>query len=168
MHSLLRGLKRSMMASNVEVVTGEDNTKKFISAWDAAVKRGLTKIGMQAERYAKEEITRQKAVDTGRLRNSITYLVRLSEKAVYVGTNVEYGKYVELGTGRQAETGGNPMILNDPPKMVHRSTDFLENHVSHYSITTKQHAEIIPEVLAKNNSNASEFTKEFVELLKKV
>ena len=44
------------MSSNVEIVTGEDNTKQFLSAWNAAVKRGLTKIGMQAalpERSAK-------------------------------------------------------------------------------------------------------------------
>lgn len=44
--------------------------------------------------YAKKKCP----VDTGRLRNSITHVVRASEKAVYIGTNVEYGPYVELGT----------------------------------------------------------------------
>lgn len=40
-------------------------------------------------------------VDTGRLRNSINYKVASDEDAVYVGTNVEYAPYVELGTSKQ-------------------------------------------------------------------
>lgn len=46
--------------------------------------------------------------------------------------------------------------------------EFLSTHVSIYSVLGKNDSEIIPEVLAKNNSTASVFTKEFVELLKKV
>jgi HK97 gp10 family phage protein len=34
------------------------------------------------------------------LRNSITYQVDTEEGAVYVGTNVEYAAYVELGTSK--------------------------------------------------------------------
>ena len=112
------------MPSNVEIVTGEDNTKQFLSAYDAAVKRGLTKIGMQAERFAKQLCP----VDTGRLRNSITHAT--DGKSVIIGTNVEYGKYVELGTGRQAETGGNPMIKGHKPHPYLRPA--ATNHVSEY------------------------------------
>ncbi len=43
------------------------------AAKDAAVKKALEMIGLQAEGYAKENITRVGAVDTGRLRNSITH-----------------------------------------------------------------------------------------------
>ena len=40
------------------------------------------------------------AVDTGRLRNSITNKVVENELAVYIGTNVEYAPYVEYGDMR--------------------------------------------------------------------
>lgn len=46
---------------------------------------------------------------------------------------------------------------------------FLFEHVSAYSVQTnknKKYKEVIPEILAKNNSDSSEFTKEFVRLLK--
>lgn len=46
---------------------------------------------------------------------------------------------------------------------------FLFEHVSAYSVQTnknKKYKEVIPEILAKNNSDASEYTKEFVRLLK--
>ena len=49
-------------------------------------------MGIACEGYAKALCP----VDTGRLRNSITHTQ--DSKYAYVGTNVEYGKYVELGT----------------------------------------------------------------------
>ena len=71
-----------------------DNRKAFKSAFNQALARALEEIGLTAEGYAKKACP----VDTGRLRNSITHVIRPSEKAVYIGTNVEYGPYVELGT----------------------------------------------------------------------
>ena len=71
-----------------------DNTALFQSALERAIHNALEEIGDKAEYYAKELTP----VDTGRLRNSITYDVKTDEKAVYVGTNVEYAEYVELGT----------------------------------------------------------------------
>lgn len=71
----------------------KDNTKEVLSELEKAYERALTRIGMQAEGYAKKECP----VDTGRLRNSITNEIEKNEKAVYIGTNVEYGKFVELG-----------------------------------------------------------------------
>ena len=42
------------------------------------------------------------SVDTGRLRNSISHTV--DGEAAYIGTNVEYAPYVELGArGRQGK-----------------------------------------------------------------
>ena len=38
------------------------------------------------------------SVDTGRLRNSISHAV--DGEAAYIGSNVEYAPYVELGTSR--------------------------------------------------------------------
>lgn len=45
------------------------------------------------------------AVHTARLRNSIDYFVDEAELIGYVGTNVEYAIYVEMGTGEFAENG---------------------------------------------------------------
>lgn len=83
--------------SDVEIVA--DNTDQVIEALGIAMARGLEAIGIQAEGHAKALCP----VDTGRLRNSITHVVDSGEKAAYIGTNVEYGPYVELGTSRQKE-----------------------------------------------------------------
>lgn len=74
----------------------KDNTDEVLRGLSDAVERALTRIGLAAEGYAKKECP----VDTGNLRNSITNEVVQSEKAVYIGTNVEYAAYVELGTVR--------------------------------------------------------------------
>ena len=74
----------------------KDNTDEVLKGLSDAVERALTRIGLSAEGYAKKECP----VDTGNLRNSITHEVVQSEKAVYIGTNVEYAAYVELGTTR--------------------------------------------------------------------
>ena len=72
----------------------KDNTDEVLKGISDAVERALTRIGLSAEGYAKKECP----VDTGNLRNSITHEVVQSEKVVYIGTNVEYAAYVELGT----------------------------------------------------------------------
>ena len=81
--------------ADVEVI--EDNTELVAKEMESAIAQALTAIGLSAERYAKAECP----VDTGRLRNSITNVVDAVGKAVYIGTNVEYGPYVELGTSRR-------------------------------------------------------------------
>ena len=72
--------------------TTKDNTKEVLSALDKAIERGLEAIGLTAEGYAKKETP----VDTGRLRNSISHAT--DKEAAYIGTNVEYAPYVELGS----------------------------------------------------------------------
>lgn len=62
---------------------------------ESACQRALEKCGMVAEGYAKKLCP----VDTGNLRKSITHMVNDGEKAAYIGTNSEYGVYVECGTG---------------------------------------------------------------------
>lgn len=81
--------------SDVEIKA--DNTKQAAQGIESAIQRALEKIGLTAEGYAK----RLCPVDTGRLRNSITHQSD-GKDSVYIGTNVEYGKYVELGTRRAA------------------------------------------------------------------
>lgn len=57
------------MASQISFQILEDNTEKVIDFSDQAVERGLIKCGMYAEGVAKGLVN----VDTGRLRNSITW-----------------------------------------------------------------------------------------------
>ena len=54
------------MAKNIEY---RDNTEEVLNALEAAIRRGNEAIGMTAERHAKKKCP----VDTGRLRNSLTY-----------------------------------------------------------------------------------------------
>lgn len=72
-----------------------DNSRMVLQAMKSPIGNALEKIGLTAERYAKESAP----VDTGRLRNSITHEV--DEKDVYIGTNVEYAPHVEFGTVKQ-------------------------------------------------------------------
>jgi HK97 gp10 family phage protein len=112
--------------------TYKDNTDEVLSALEKAIENGLKAIGMTAEGHAKRKITDYPAVDTGRLRNSITYALsgekpsksyyydnsgnaylnegaapKDKEKAVYIGTNVEYASHVELGTSKM---GARPFL----------------------------------------------------------
>lgn len=75
----------------------EDNTDEVKKAVGDAIGRALAKIGMTAENYAKALCP----VDTGNLRNSITF--DTDEDTVTIGTNVEYAPYIELGTGKEYE-----------------------------------------------------------------
>ena len=78
--------------------TYKDNTGEVLAALKKAKKRGLEAIGLTAEGHAKKDTP----VDTGRLRNSINHAT--DDDAAYIGTNVEYAPYVELGArGRQGK-----------------------------------------------------------------
>ena len=72
----------------------KDYSKEVLAALEKGKRNALTAIGVTAETYAKQETP----VDTGRLRNSISHSV--DGEAVYIGSNVEYAPYVELGTSR--------------------------------------------------------------------
>lgn len=78
------------------VAVNQDNTEQAAQGIESAIGIALEKIGLLAEGYAQMKCP----VDTGNLRGSITHEVDAGEKAVYVGTNVEYAPYVELGTSK--------------------------------------------------------------------
>lgn len=69
-----------------------DNSGEVLRELERKKARALEAVGITAERFAK----RLTPVDTGRLRNSMSHTVVGSD--VYIGTNVEYGPYIELGT----------------------------------------------------------------------
>jgi len=96
---------------DVKVVSNKDEVLK---AKAEDIERALETIGLVAERYAKGYAP----VDTGRLRNSISHDVSTEEQAVYVGTNVEYAPYQELGTRFQP---GTPFLR-----------PAIENHLDEY------------------------------------
>lgn len=116
-----------------------DNSKIFKNAKDQAVARALENMGKTAERHAKEKCP----VDTGRLRNSITHATTAysgqgtytdregnsysdatatgtpKKNEVYIGTNVEYAKYIEEGSSRNKNA-------------VHFLRDAAANHSEEY------------------------------------
>lgn len=111
---------------------------EVIQAKDEAVAKALETIGRVAERYAKELCP----TDTGRLKNSISH--ETDDDTVYVGTNVEYAPYVEIGTGKFAEGGGGrptPWSYQDDKGNWHTTNGMkpqpylkpaIENHLDEY------------------------------------
>lgn len=105
------------MSNVVEVKV--DNTKVFASQLDTAVLRALEAVGIDVQGIAYKNAP----YDTGRLRDSITHVVSNDEKAVYIGTNVEYAPYQELSTSRMpAANGGRGYLrpaVNDNKQRIH-------------------------------------------------
>lgn len=97
-----------------------DNHDKFINALAHQLRDAMNEVGQQAVARAKETVP----VDTGNLQNSINYSV--SDNGVKVGTDVEYGKYVELGSVRN-------------PAASHFLRDAMQNHTNEYKQTIKSH-----------------------------
>ena len=115
-----------------EIIIKNDNTRQVLNELESAIERALELCGYQAERNAKKNLYANHGVDTGLLRNSITFALDGGEtnisaykadkgdgegsysgsmpkesgkgvRSVVIGTNVEYGPYVELGTSRSKE-----------------------------------------------------------------
>lgn len=112
-----------------------DHTDEIIKALKEASKKALMEVGMEASGDVAEFMTDKGIVDTGLLRNSITFALdgesaqigsyqsgntnkkgkpvpvvkgsytgtapKTENRTVYIGTNVEYAKYVQYGTSKQ-------------------------------------------------------------------
>ena len=122
----------------------ESNLPKVKAELAERIPAILEAIGSQAEGNAITEITNMEAVDTGRLRNSITFATKDAQGvpntqpkmhanpedykprstpeqgAVYIGTNVEYASYIELGTSRMPS---RPFLKNAIEKYQHEYKD---------------------------------------------
>lgn len=92
---------RGMTSDNAYIEVIEDNNKLVAKLMHEAIAKALETVGILAEGHVIGWMTREKVVDTGRLRNSITHALQ-GDKSVAVGTNVEYGPYVHQGTSRMA------------------------------------------------------------------
>ena len=78
-------------------------TVKFESHKDKLTKEEEEKINAWLDAIGQDAVSTTLPfvpVDTGRLKNSIAHEVSESEKAVYIGTNVEYAVYQEVGTSK--------------------------------------------------------------------
>ena len=80
----------------MKITISEDNTEEIARLATEAGKAALETCALIAEAYA----IKLCPVDTGRLRGSITHGVDMGELCAYIGTNVEYAPYQELGTSR--------------------------------------------------------------------
>ena len=83
-----------------------DHSAEVAAALEEALQRGLEKCGLTAEGYAKRICDGFKHA-TGTLSNSITHQIDTGTQTVYIGSNLEYAPYVELGTGKYYP-GGRP------------------------------------------------------------
>lgn len=116
-----------------------DNSKVVKKRLEEAFLKALERCGMQAEGYAKDLVP----VDTGNLRNSISHRVDEKEKVVYIGTNSEYGAYVELGTGKHYKGGRqDPWVYQDEDGRWHhtngqRAQPYLKPAVADHKQTYK-------------------------------
>lgn len=108
-----------------------DNSGQVLKEFERKVDLALKLIGADCERFAKEQCP----VDTGRLRNSITYATSTfmgqgtysdnqnnifddatakttpDDKTVYIGSNVEYAEVVEF-RDMEHETGNAHFLKN--------------------------------------------------------
>lgn len=73
-----------------------DNSGKVKEEFEKACLKAMEECGMVAEGYAKELAP----VDTGNLRNSISHTVDDSGYSAYIGSNISYAAFQELGTVR--------------------------------------------------------------------
>ena len=87
----------TISADNTEAVLQELSTKReaILEAW-----------GIQGVGAVQDIITSEDRIDTGAMRNDISHQVDLNDQSVYIGTNIEYAIYHELGTGIYLEGGG--------------------------------------------------------------
>lgn len=104
------------MAEIVDFKIVSDNTEQVIKLTKEAARRALTVIGLKCERYAKNLCR----VDTGLLRNSITYAISGEEAAVgeYRADNPKAG-----GVAAGAYSGTAPAAQNPNELAVYVGTN---------------------------------------------
>lgn len=79
----------------------QNNLEQARSAMNSAMVAALSEMGLTCEAFAKGMCP----VDTGRLRNSITWALDAGGNRVFVGTNVEYAYSVHEGTESNSNKG---------------------------------------------------------------
>ena len=124
-----------------------DNSEATLQEFERATQAALEACGQQAASHAKQNLTAAGRVDTGALRNSVNSAV--SGKAAYVGTNMSYAKFHEMGTGIYIAGGRkSPWAYQDNKGNWHRTRGvspihFIKNavadHVAEYKRIIQQY-----------------------------
>lgn len=122
-----------------------DNSGEVLEAFKNQLAVALEAVGTQAESHAKQVISDSlvygntdltkygekdnSRVDTGRLRNSVSHTVQ--QEDVYIGTNLDYAPYHELGTGIYASQPGGrktPWVYYDRHGKAHKTRGLYPLH----------------------------------------
>lgn len=127
----LRKRKRIKNMADMNFEIKVDNTDAILKATDEAIYNALQTIGNKAADYA----AGLAPVQTGNLKNSMTSEVSQEEKAVYVGTAVEYAPFVEFGhhqeVGRYVPDIGKRLVREFVPAKPFLKPA-IENHLDEY------------------------------------
>ena len=78
-----------------------NNIPKLKKTIGVGVERALNAVGEFIQGEAQDRVP----IDTGALQTSLDYGVNMERQDVRIGTNIEYGPYVEFGTGKYAKNG---------------------------------------------------------------
>lgn len=117
--------------ASMEFEIRADNTKEIIKATDEAIYNALEIIGNKAADYA----AGLAPVETSNLKQSLTSEVSMEEKAVYVGSDVEYAPFVEFGhhqqVGRYVPELGKRLVREFVPAKPYLKPA-IENHLDEY------------------------------------
>ena len=137
------------MANNVASVRIESHIEEVNEEMLAKVEEWLEGVGEDAAGTAAG--IPNFPVDSGRLKNSINWataeahgggdspLETPEEKAVYIGTNVEYAVYHEFGSGKYAENGSQakriPWAFKDKNGNWHLTSGVPARHFLQFGMT---------------------------------
>ena len=131
--------------ADIDIIV-KDNSGEIARQFKQLVQIALETVGTQAESHAKQIVSDfvvygkvdipkgyhekdNSRVDTGRLRNSIAHAVHGHD--AYVGSNLEYAAYHELGTGIYASQPGgrqSPWVYFDRKGKAHTTRGLLPIH----------------------------------------
>lgn len=127
--------------ANIEIKITEDNVDAILQATDEAIYNALETIGNMAADYA----AALAPVDTSNLKNSIDSEVNMDEKAVYIGTDVEYAPYVEFGhhqkVGRYVPQIGKRLVREFVPGKPFLAPA-IKNHLDEYKAVLEEELNI--------------------------
>lgn len=117
----------------------ESHAFEYKSGIESRIGLILEALGIEASGIAQENLRNSVSeFATGNLENRTTYYVDKSSDSVYIGTNVEYGIYVELGTGIYASEGNGrktPWMWVDEKGVGHWTHGIKPKHFLKRAIT---------------------------------
>lgn len=127
------------MARNNNTIQFTDNSGKVIQKLDDAIKAFLYEAGGEVASQAK----RNSRVDTGQLKSSWTYRVKVTRNEVEIGSPLENAIWEEFGTGEYAVNGDGRKggwIYTDRKGQTHFTRGKTPNHTLEKAFNLKRPA----------------------------